>query len=349
MSATKYTYSIQSDFPNHCVASDRLVQEIQQSAITVAIDYINTEGDDCDIWFKAAISGGEESTLDGIVAAHSGAALPPLPLEIVASETLPMQLKDPIPPGRRANHYSHNFCKKETWWQDSARVTNETLTDSGDHKSFTPAVERYWIDVMHGKIFAEQDIRDTYQPVVKVDGTLKTEHSPGTTDGDYGIDYSTGEVTFVAEQTGVVTASYSYAQTSLFKVAHVHDATVRVGYIEVTFSKDVGLKDTVAFQLWGDIGQGMQPLSGVEYYQTWDDFVRDSMGGVMEVPCPTGAGDAWRMTSVPRYKLRFDYRDLAGIDLLSSLFMEIRMWLVADVPMEGELAHATVFARKETA
>jgi hypothetical protein len=41
----------------------------------VALDYINTSGDDCDIWFKAALSSGEEATLDTVVAAHSGEPL----------------------------------------------------------------------------------------------------------------------------------------------------------------------------------------------------------------------------------------------------------------------------------
>jgi hypothetical protein len=347
MSLTKYTFSINDDFLNHAVAPDRLLQEIRASSIVTSLDCINTEGDSCDIWFKAELSPTDSGLLNGLVAVHSGEPLAPGPIEISTSEMLPVQIKDPIPPGRRENHYSHNFCKKETWWQDSERTVNEVLTDNGDHKTFHPAIARHWIDVTHGKIFSEQSIQSTYQPVVKVDGEVVAEHSPGTTDGDYAIDYTTGSVTFISEQMGVVTASYSFARSSLFKVQHSEGACVRVAYVEVTFSKDIGLKDNVWFQLWGNIGAGMQALSNPEIYRTWDDFVRDSMGGVMEVPCPTGTGEAWRMTAIPRYKLRFDYRDLAGIDLDPDLSLEIRMWLEHDTPIEGELAHATIFARKE--
>jgi len=74
MAAVKYTYSIQTDFPNHKVDSTTLITEIGLSSITVALDHIDTAGDDCDIWFKAALSEGEETTLDGIVAAHAGQA-----------------------------------------------------------------------------------------------------------------------------------------------------------------------------------------------------------------------------------------------------------------------------------
>jgi len=77
MAATKYTYSISQDFPNQKVDSDRLTKEIDESAIVTGLDYINTSGDDCDIWFDDALSGGEETILDTIVANHSGAAIPP--------------------------------------------------------------------------------------------------------------------------------------------------------------------------------------------------------------------------------------------------------------------------------
>lgn len=270
-----------------------------------------------------------------------------MPIQI-SNETLPISMQDPVPPGRRCNSYSHNFCDKTTWYQDSARVTSETLTDSGDHLTFTPAVSRAWIDVTHGKVFAEQDYREDYEAIIKVDNVAKTEHTPGTTDGDYGINYTTGAVTFSTTQTGTVTATYSYAQSSLFKIQHSDSGVKKVAYVEVSFSKDVGLKDNTYFQLWGDIGYGMMPLSGAEIYRTWDDFVRDSSGGIVEVPVPTGSGDAWRMPSEERWKLLFDYRDLAGIELIPEYSMEIRMWLENDIPHVGELAHATVFARRES-
>lgn len=76
MPATKYTYSISVDFINSIVATDRLSLEIQTSSIITALDYINTFGDDCDIWFKDSLSIGDQAVLDGIVATHSGEALP---------------------------------------------------------------------------------------------------------------------------------------------------------------------------------------------------------------------------------------------------------------------------------
>lgn len=87
MAATKYTYSISTDFPNHAVATDRLLSEVRASAIVTAVDYINTSGDDCDIWFKDALSAGDETVLDGIVAAHSGEPLPSTAQQVILTST----------------------------------------------------------------------------------------------------------------------------------------------------------------------------------------------------------------------------------------------------------------------
>ena len=57
MSATKYTFSISVDFPYAKVSTDRLNSDIRTSTITIALDYINTSGDDCDVWFKDALDG----------------------------------------------------------------------------------------------------------------------------------------------------------------------------------------------------------------------------------------------------------------------------------------------------
>jgi hypothetical protein len=72
MAATKYTYSITNDFPNDLVASNKLSIEIEASSIVGTLERIDTVGDDCDIWFADALSGGDQTTLNGLVAAHSG-------------------------------------------------------------------------------------------------------------------------------------------------------------------------------------------------------------------------------------------------------------------------------------
>jgi hypothetical protein len=70
--STKYTFSIFNDFPNSIVDTSRLSSEVVASDIIIVLDYINTYSDDCDIWFKADLTGSDQTTLSGIVAAHSG-------------------------------------------------------------------------------------------------------------------------------------------------------------------------------------------------------------------------------------------------------------------------------------
>lgn len=68
--ATEFQYSIAA-LPNAKYSSS-LVDEIRSSSITVALDSVSSSGDTLTISFKADLSAGEVTTLDGIVALHQG-------------------------------------------------------------------------------------------------------------------------------------------------------------------------------------------------------------------------------------------------------------------------------------
>jgi len=70
MADTEYDYTVSP------VAIDSLTQQIQQSSITTALDYINILGSAVSIFFKAALSSADKTTLDAVVAAHTGVPLP---------------------------------------------------------------------------------------------------------------------------------------------------------------------------------------------------------------------------------------------------------------------------------
>ncbi len=70
-----YTYSIIDDFPNSIVDTTILSKEILDSAITIAVSYIETSNNNCYITFKVPISSEEETTLDGIVSSHEGVSI----------------------------------------------------------------------------------------------------------------------------------------------------------------------------------------------------------------------------------------------------------------------------------
>jgi len=206
-----------------------------------------------------------------------------------------------LPEGRRCDVYTPNFCDRTTWYQDSLRVEDEVLLDSGDHQTYNLTTTCYVADLKHGKIFGEDSLVETYGTVVTVDAVLKVEHSPGTTDGDYLVNYTTGAVTFKDALAGteVVTLSYSKVRSSLCKIQPPEGYKMQVGYVEVQFAKNIGLTDTLIFQLWGDVGYGMMPLSGMEKYKTMRDFITDAEKAYPLIPVFTGAGDACRSPRRP--------------------------------------------------
>lgn len=71
-----YNYSISADTANGQVNSSILQTQINASSIStgVLID-IGTTGDDLAITFDVALSAGDKTTLDGVVAAHAGVVL----------------------------------------------------------------------------------------------------------------------------------------------------------------------------------------------------------------------------------------------------------------------------------
>jgi len=75
MAEETYTYSILNDTLNGKVNTTKLFAQIIESAIITSLNRINTDGDDLDIVFNATLSSGDETILDGIVAAHDGEAL----------------------------------------------------------------------------------------------------------------------------------------------------------------------------------------------------------------------------------------------------------------------------------
>ena len=70
--AISKTYSIGTDCPNGRVDLTALSEEVRESAVKVALDYISTDDDDCTIFFKADLDAADITALDAVVAAHQG-------------------------------------------------------------------------------------------------------------------------------------------------------------------------------------------------------------------------------------------------------------------------------------
>ena len=82
----EHQFIISLDFANGVVPS-RLLQEIRDSAVIIAVDHIDTVGDVCSVWFKSILSSEDELLLQSLVSTHSG--------EPVVSDSLPVVIDAP--------------------------------------------------------------------------------------------------------------------------------------------------------------------------------------------------------------------------------------------------------------
>jgi len=235
---------------------------------------------------------------------------------------------------------THNWCDPTTWYTQSERVEGEELSTSDD-LVFSSAHEN-WIDMTHGKIYREDLVAAIYVPVVKVDGVEKTEREPwAASGGDFEIDYATGQVTFFESQAGkTVTASYSYADGSMFLVAPEAGKRLWVEYSEVQFSKDIDIKSNTYFQPWAYNPVDPPNKIAAAYpttYKTLDNYIEEANGVYPVIP----AMGATRGFSQDRMTFPFKYATIK--ELHSSMGLEIRVWLEGDVPFGGEYGTATFY------
>ena len=84
---TTYTYSVSADTLNGVINTFMLTQAISSSAIVTALERIDVSGDAVDVVFKAALSGGDEALLGGLLEAHDGAPSPVIPDTVTLSES----------------------------------------------------------------------------------------------------------------------------------------------------------------------------------------------------------------------------------------------------------------------
>jgi len=76
---------IEYDYTKTPVAINALTQQIATSGISTSLDYITTYGSALSIFFTGTLSTGDKTTLDSVVAAHNGVALPEDFVEVAAT------------------------------------------------------------------------------------------------------------------------------------------------------------------------------------------------------------------------------------------------------------------------
>ena len=244
------------------------------------------------------------------------------------------------PEGSRVDTVSQDMCHRETWYQKSEAVVGEALSDSGDGLTFHSTHDN-WIDVYHGKLTGEHYLRSMYGHKVYVDSVQKTESSPGMADGDFQVDFETGDVTFNSSQSGnTVTADYHYENGSRWIIKPTEGKKLILTAVEVQFSTNVTMMDSIVFEIWVG-GNKVQDA----FYQTFQDLINASVGSYPQVPAL--GGNNWRGNQFPVNLLRWPYYERGVTIMKSSQLWEAHVRLENNNAFMGEHVVTTFYGISE--
>lgn len=267
------------------------------------------------------------------------------------------------PEGVRLDVVSPNWCDSTTWYEKAIEVLAETLTDSGDGLTFNSSSSN-WIDTTHGKLTGENDLDVKYKPVVKVASVEKTPDTPfgAGGEGDYAINYAAGTITFHNAPSSAPVVDYWKAAGSEWTIKPAAGRILRITEVEVQFSENIDLKDSVIFQAYGLVdvfapqlldtadpagpypSGTLIPLGVPTIYKTIRDYINESS---LAYPAIPALGGSSRGTSQPVRIFQWPYKERGTTDLKSSAGMEIRIKLENDQVFGGEMAVATFYGLSE--
>jgi hypothetical protein len=224
---------------------------------------------------------------------------------------------------------SYDWTDKTTWYQRSIRVTGEALsgTGTGPYSS----ANANWIDLTHGKLTDEDDVRSSYVPVIYDNGVALIEGD------DFTIDYELGEVTLTSGPSGVITADYSYANSSSFTIAPDPGKVLMIDHTELQFSKDISFSGSyIDFDIYvynpADLPNKI--LYKRKRYKNIKDIINGANLGQGVIPAVSGLTND--VCVFP-----FNYVTTQPID--SAVGAEIRVSINNDQAFSGEYATVTFY------
>lgn len=183
------------------------------------------------------------------------------------------------------------------------------------------------------------------------EGAYWAEFTTGS--GDFCVDYKTGTVTFKVPltDTDVVKVDVWEAGSSCWKIKPIVGKKIKILYSEVQFSLDIGIRDTVKFQLFGLVEifapqycptpypEGtLIPLANPVVYKTRMDFINEADGAYPTVKA-NNTDPGWRNLQEDVDTFPFQYQ--AVLEVIPG--MEIRVWLEHDQVFDGTVATATFY------
>lgn len=366
---TLYTYALTAT-PSNKANPGRLEKEIRESAaITTALDPlgIQLESTTILIHFKVELEPAQKSSLDEIIANHSGEPLALTRDDVPVNKQPSITVSTYPPRVDRFNKVSHRWTDPTTWYTNAVLVEGEPLGHAGDYQTYNVSQVNL-IDMTHGKQWKEDSILSpdgtSYQPLVYVDGALKTEtlakygeSQDPSFKRDYTIDYAAGVVHFHEALTAgqSVTIDYYYATSSEFYVQPKEGRQIDLSRVEVQFTQDTSIRDTIHFFIEGYasvfapdlVEQGLlQPTDRVELgapatYKSFYDYCNEANGAYATIPYTTNANPTWRDSTSPVLTFPWDYQ--AVIQLRADQGLRIKVKLETDTPFDGTFCTASFY------
>jgi hypothetical protein len=223
---------------------------------------------------------------------------------------------------------THDWCDKTTWYQKSTQVTGETLVlDAG---TTYKAVNKYWIDLINGKVY-DEDIANaggTYNVKIYDNGV---EQTSGIT-----LDYSNGKVAFDSAPTGPVTADYYYAGSSEFCVAPAAGKVMIIEHAELQFTKDLSITSPIYFEVWvyNPVDLPNKMLYQRITYKNVKDLIASGNLGTGSIPA---------CDNISQEILIFPWHYTTTKPFQSTLGAELRMSVADDSELTGEWGVATLY------
>lgn len=350
---TTYTYSISSNIITQKLNSGGLHKEILDSVISVSLSGINGEtgSDQFYIIFKDVLSPEEELILDNLIENHNGEEISKTQ-KVTIDDKSEIQKAIPViaykPEEESFARATHDFCNKTTWYTNSVRVENESVT----HTSLVMELSnKNVIDVLYGNI-SRQDLLQEYKISVYDNGVEIPQYTINSVDGEniktenYHVDHKLGKITLVNAPSGNLTVDYSYATSSEWVLQPAEGSMLIIEHSEIQFATNVEINTPLRFEIWignpyyaveGHPYEGMQkiPYQAIQY-NSIKDFVNEANLGTGTIP---------PIDNLPECVVfPFDYATIKPFRY--SVGAELRIRAVNDIELNGSFGTATFYLIK---
>ena len=253
---------------------------------------------------------------------------------------------------RSVSLVSHDLSDRTTWYQKSVQVVDEVLTDSGDGLTFT-SINTDWINIDNARLtYTHKQIlkRDgsfgkhaDWRTVVKVDDVVQTT--------GYTQNFATGAITFGASKAGsTIKCTYWHnngvSNPSEWLLAPPSGKKMLVQHVELQFSVDIVINNTVRFEIWagaslGTYGTFASALWEAGYGQFRADYrnARDLINAANQ-----GQGTIPAIGELTQDVVVMPFNYVQALTLDSAVGTLFRMVLLDNLPFTGgEMCTATFY------